>query len=318
MQALLVTPRARSALTGNRVTAERWVGILGELGWSAAIDLEYTGQSCDLLVALHARKSAESVRRFREERPGTPLVVALTGTDLYGDLRSDEASRRSLELASRLVVLQPLGIEAVPEPLRGKARSILQSVERVEPLDPPRADRFEVSVLGHLRGVKDPFRAAEAARLLPPTSRLHVLQIGAALEPEMAARARREEQSNPRYTWLGELPRLEALRVLGRTGLLVLTSVMEGGANAVAEALVHDVPVVSSRIPGSVGMLGEDHPGYFPVGDTEALAALMHRAETDAKFYAELRDRARRLAPSFAREREQEAWRALLGELGLG
>ncbi len=144
-------------------------------------------------------------------------------------------------------------------------------------------------VLGHLRPVKDPFRTALAARLLPASSRVRVLHLGAALSEEMAERARQEAAANPRYRWLGELPRWRALRVLGRCRLLALTSEMEGGANAISEAAALSVPVIASRIGGSVGLLGADYPGYFPVGDTAALARLLERAETDTRFYRTLR-----------------------------
>ena len=244
------------------------------------------------------------------------MVVALTGTDLYRDLPDNEEARHSLEVATRLIVLQPLGAEQVPEHLRDTVRTIRQSVARVRDVESPREDRFEVCVLGHLRLVKDPFRAAEAARRLPVESKIRVVHIGAALEPEMEQGARAEQQANSRYTWLGELPRPDALRTLARSRLLVLSSLMEGGANAISEALVHDVPVISTRIAGSVGMLGEDYPGYFPVGDTEVLAALMRRAEAEGAFYDDLRERGRRLAPQYQPEREREAWRELLAELG--
>jgi glycosyltransferase involved in cell wall biosynthesis len=140
-------------------------------------------------------------------------------------------------------------------------------------------------VLGHLRPVKDPFRTAEAARLLPASSRIRVLHAGAALSPAMEHQARAEEAINSRYRWLEDLPRWKALRLLARSRLLVLTSLMEGGANTISEAIAAGVPVLASRIPGSVGLLGTQYPGYFPVGDTAALAALLTRAETDTKFY---------------------------------
>jgi glycosyltransferase involved in cell wall biosynthesis len=90
---------------------------------------------------------------------------------------------------------------------------------------------------------------------------------------------------------------------------------MEGGANVISEAVVEGVPVLASHIPGSVGLLGPPYPGYFPVGDTEALARLLHRAETDAAYYARLRRWCSRLAPRFTPAREQRAWRRLLGEV---
>jgi len=145
--------------------------------------------------------------------------------------------------------------------------------------------------------------------------RIHVLHLGSALEPEFESRARDEQQSNPRYSWLGGLPREQALRVLARCRLMVLSSTMEGGANVISEALVHGVPVLASRIPGSIGLLGHDYPGYFTTGDTDSLAELLRRAETDSGFYAELADRARKLAPRFTPDREREGWRRMLEEL---
>jgi putative glycosyltransferase (TIGR04348 family) len=315
MKVLIVTPAPPGSRKGNRVTALRWARLLRQLGHRVALRGDYRGERCDLLVALHARKSAAAVEAYRAARPRAPLVVTLTGTDLYEDIRSDPAARRSLELASRLVVLQPLAIQELDERLRSKARVIYQSA--VVPRVPRRrTGSFDVCVLGHLRPVKDPFRTALASRLLPASSRVRVLHVGAALSPDMAEQAVAEAADNPRYRWLGDLPRPRALRLLARCRLLAITSRLEGGANAVSEAIAAGVPVVSSHIAGSVGILGADYPGYFPVGDTEALAALLTRAETDAGYYKELKARCRRLRPLFRPARERAAWRGLLRELG--
>ena len=189
---------------------------------------------------------------------------------------------------------------------------IYQSVPSPKKLASPTTDAFEVCVLAHLREVKDPFRTAEAARLLSSASRIRVLHVGAALSEDMAERARREEKENPRYRWLGERPRSEALEILAGSRLLSLTSVLEGGANVVSEALAASVPIVSSRIPGSVGLLGEDYPGYFPVGDTRELATLLRRVETEADLYADLKARCDALRPLVDPARERESWEELL------
>ena len=169
--------------------------------------------------------------------------------------------------------------------------------------------------MGHLRPVKDPMRTALAARLLPATSRIQVLHIGGALSEELAHQARVEAAGNNRYHWLGELPRNEALGVLSRCRLLSLTSELEGGANVISEAVVAGVPVISSHIAGSIGLLSQDYPGYFPVGDTQALANLLWRAETDTEFYNTLRDCCARLRPLFNPAREKQSWEDLLREL---
>jgi putative glycosyltransferase (TIGR04348 family) len=315
MKILLVTPAPPGSRKGNRVTAERWAGLLAALGHDVAVEEEYRGQQCDVLVALHARRSHPSILRYRVQHPTAPLVVALTGTDLYGDIHTDPNAQQSLELATRLVVLQPLGVEELPRQLRGKARVIYQSVQPPRSADSPRPDVFEVCVMGHLRPVKDPFRTARAARLLSPSSRVQVLHLGGALGEDMVEMARGEMAANPRYRWLGELPQEEALRVLGRCRLLVLTSKSEGGANVISEAVAVGVPVLSSRIAGSVGLLGEDYPGYFPFGDTQALAELLERTESEPAYYDALKRRCERLRPLFEPARECRTWEALLAEL---
>ncbi len=312
----LVTPAPPGSRKGNRVTALRWAGILRDLGHRVVVREEYRGERCDLLVALHALRSFPSMERYRAARPDAPLVLALTGTDLYGSIHTDPDAARALEMATRLVLLQPLGVAELPEAVRGKARVIYQSVPAPRVRAAPRADCFEVCVMGHLRPVKDPFRTALAARMLPSTSPVRVLHLGGALSEEMTEQARAEAAANPRYRWLGEVPRGKALRLLSRCRLLSLTSELEGGANVVSEALAAGVPVLSSRIAGSLGLLGEDYPGYFPVGDTVALARLLERAEADAGFYQTLRDRCARLAPLVDPARERRSWEELLRELG--
>jgi putative glycosyltransferase (TIGR04348 family) len=312
---LLVTPAPPRSRTGNGVTAARWARILRSLGHRVAVAARYQGQACDLLIALHARRSAASIARFRRERPGAPLVVAMTGTDLYRDLRRSRRARSAVRMASRVVVLQPLGLRALPASARRKARVILQSAVGPRGRVRPRGRVFEVCVLAHLRSVKDPFRAAQAARRLPAASRVRVRHLGGALETSMARRARREEAENPRYRWLGSVPRARALRILARSRLLVLSSRLEGGANVVSEALAASVPVLATRIPGSVGILGPRYPGYFPVGDTPALAALLGRAERDRAFYRRLREGCRHRRHLVAPARERAAWRRLLREL---
>ena len=123
MRVCIVTPAPSGSRKGNRITAERWARLLHDLGHRVEVVVDYRGQRCDLLVALHALKSHSSIRRFRDERPGDPLVLVLTGTDLYSDIRTQLQAVESLELATRLVLLQPLGTAELPAHLRGKRGS---------------------------------------------------------------------------------------------------------------------------------------------------------------------------------------------------
>jgi putative glycosyltransferase (TIGR04348 family) len=289
MRICMVTPAGPKLRSGNRVTATRWARFLRQLGHEVLLEESWGGGEPDLMIALHARRSHPSIRRYAAAHPDRPLIVALTGTDLYRDIRSDEAARESLELATALIALQEKGPEVLEPCHRAKTCVIYQSAEPVK-RPPPVKKYFDVCVIGHLRDEKDPFRAALAARLLPPTSRIRVTHTGRPYDEEFAERARLEASENPRYIWLGEVPRWKARRLLARSRLLAQTSVMEGGANVVSEALASGVPVVASDIPGNVGMLGADYPGYYPVGDEDALARLLYRAEADGAFYEKLQD----------------------------
>ncbi len=299
------------------MTAERWARLLRELGHSVRVTTTYDGRTNDVLIAIHARKSHPAVTGFRIRNPDHPIVVALAGTDLYGDLASDRPAQESLALANRLVVLQERGVMRLPRQHREKTRVIVQSAVRVESAPVRVQKTFDVCVLAHLRPVKDPFRAAHAAQLLPASSTVRVVHVGAALSDDMAFQARAHQRANQRYRWLGELPRAKALHVLARSRLLVVSSESEGGANVVSEAVVNSVPVIASEIDGSVGLLGEQYPGYFPVGDTSALAALLERCESDVRFYRALSRHCSAIAPQFDPANERERWREVLEELGV-
>lgn len=314
---LLVSPTP-DGLHGNGVTARRWAAVLRELGQPVRVARGYPGPGdYSAIVALHSVKNADAVRRFHADHPDAPVVVALTGTDLYPDLATTGVDPEVLRIATRLVVLQPLGLDQLDPATRAKARVIIQSVPPIPPA-PPRTDCFEVAFLAHLRPVKDPLLPAAAARLLPPASKVLICHAGEARDEALAAEAAAENAVNPRYEWLGPLPRDQALALLARSRLLVLTSRHEGGANVISEALAAGVPVLCSKIPGSIGLLGADHPGYFPTGDSAALAAALDAAEHDRDgYYTKLREHCTAQRPIVDPARERQAWSRLLADLRL-
>jgi putative glycosyltransferase (TIGR04348 family) len=314
----IVTPAPRGSRRGNRITAERWQTLLAELGHRVDVVEHWDGGPVDVLVVLHAGRGRESVRRFRDRFPDRPLVVAVTGTDVYGDQFDKAEVAQSLEAADRIIVLQPRTADDLAPELGSRVRVIYQSAEPPARRDPRSPDVFEVAVVGHLRPVKDPFRAAQAARLLSPASALRIVHLGAALTDDMAEYARRESRDNPRYEWLGDLPHDVAMATMARCRLVALTSLSEGGPAAIAEAIVAGLPVVATRVSGCVGMLGDDYPGFFPPADTSALADLLDRAERDRTFYETLQSACDRRRPLFEPAAELAAWRNLLAELGVG
>jgi putative glycosyltransferase (TIGR04348 family) len=311
----LVTPSPLRLNNGNKITAVRWSRILRGLGHKVEIAQRFAGASCDLLIALHARRSYKSIVKFHELHPDLPLVVVLTGTDVYQDIHSDPEAQHSLKLATRLIGLQKLALAELPRQYHAKTRIIYQSADPHRIAAPKKAKPFRVCVIGHLREEKDPLRAALAAREIPGFSTLEVLHVGKALDSALGKQAQAEAATNPRYSWVGELPYWMTRRVLARSHLLAITSRMEGSSNVLSEALASSVPVVASKIPGLIGTLGKDYPGYFPVGDTMALAELFLRAEYDHDFYQSLKRACERAARLVRPQREIAGWKLLLREL---
>ena len=301
------------------MAASRWARILRRLGHRVHIATDYDGRPADLMVAVHAWRSAAAIDRFKAMFPERPVILQLSGTDIYQYLDSDPApTLRSMALADRMVALNDLAGRVVPRKLRAHLRVIHQSAAPLPHPRRPSSRAVVVAVIGHLRDVKDPLRAAAAARLLPAGSRVRIEQVGRAYTPQWAECARAEMKANPRYHWRGEVPVGTVRRLLARSHAMVISSFSEGGANVISEAAVAGVPVLASRIDGNVGLLGADYPGYFPVGDTEALARLLQRLEHDPRFTARLRKAVAGRAALFRPAREVAAWRHLLAGLHAG
>ncbi len=316
MHITVITPAAARSRSGNRVTAVRQARLLQDLGHRVRVAQSLDAGHADLLVAIHAWRSREAVAAWRARWPRRPLVVLLAGTDVYRFQHSHpEETLASMAAADRLVGLHDLVAGDVPARFASKLRVIHQSARPLPGPRRPSRRTFDVCVVGHLREEKDPLRAALAARTLPGSSRLRVVHLGKAHDTAWAEAARAEMAENPRYLWRGEVPHGEVRRRFARCHAMVMSSRMEGGANVVSEAVVADLPVLASGISGNVGLLGEEHPAYYPAGDTAALASLLARAEREAGFLEHVRTHAATRAHLFRPERERQRWSALLTEL---
>lgn len=313
MRIVLITPYGADHRNGNWHTAARWTAFLRDGGYEVDVATEWDGRPADLMIALHARRSFKSIRTFAELCPTRPLIVVLTGTDLYRDIQSDADAQASLELAHRLVVLQARGLDELRPEHAAKTRVIYQSAPDIAH-QRQSGGPFRVLVIGHLREEKDPFRAALASAYLPEQSRVEITHLGRALSDEMVQTARFAESKLPRYHWLGEQTHEAVMEHLSRADLLVVSSVMEGGANVICEALAAGVPVLASAVSGNIGMLGDEYPGYYPLEDEHTLAQLISKAENDPAYYAELSGQCRSRRALMTPQREASSVRQLVGE----
>ena len=308
MRIALVTPAGPGMRNGNRHTALRWAAFLRDAGHKVAVSVQWDADpGAQAMLALHARRSYPSIQAFPRDKR---LVVALTGTDVYRDIRISAEARESLKLAHRLIVLQPMALEELPRKLRNKARVVIQS-SSTKLRHTPVKQTFRICVIGHLREEKDPLRTLAALAHVPDAG-IEVIHLGAPLDQALAEEARRGMQRERRYRWLGSVPHARALRWLASSHAMVISSRMEGGANVVCEALRIGVPVLASRISGNVGLLGAGYAGYFPLEDETALARLIARAAFDERFYSRIKAQVRSLRSMVAPQSEARALLAAL------
>lgn len=314
MKLLILTSARGPVLTGNRGTARQWMHQLELLGHDVELADTWDGQAPDGLIALHAGKSAAAIAAFKRAHPDHRVAVVATGTDIYP--QPGPAALAAFRRADRIVVLQPRARERVPAELRSNVVTIIQSAVPPAPTGEVRStDPFGICVVAHLREIKDPLRAAAASRRLPSSSRIRVSLAGASLDDELGRRAEREQAENPRFTWRGEIPAEDALRLIAESQLLVVSSFHEGGGRVIGEAVVAGTPVLAARNDAAGSLLGDDYPGLFAAGNAEQLGDLMLRAERDDAFLTMLRNRTRKAQAQFEPHREREALRALVTAL---
>jgi putative glycosyltransferase (TIGR04348 family) len=307
---LIVSPALAKANNGNWQTASRWAQMLGQR-YRTGIQMAWQGEPCDLLIALHAKRSAESITAFAKAHPTRPCVLVLTGTDLYRDIQTDASAQASLRLATHLVVLQEQGLQELPLDLQKKVAVIYQSAKALKPVPPP-ADRLRVISVGHLRDEKDPLTYLRAAARLNQRRDIQFELIGNALEPGFDAAARQAVAQNPQFRWLGALPHAATRQRIKHAQILVNTSRMEGGAHVILEAAQSGCVVLASNVSGNVGMLGANHEGLFELGDDGGLAVLIARSRDDLLFFQRLRDQTQARAHLFEPAEEQRRLRHLI------
>ena len=315
LRVVIATPAASGSGSGNRVTALRWAMLLRRLGAHVRVVEAWQGQQCDLLVAVHAVKEARSVLAAAAALPRLRVAVLLAGTDIYPRFAPEADTAAALARADAVIALQRHGADSMPDDIRRKVRTIVQSATAIP--GQRKAAVFQACVLAHLRPVKDPLLPLLALPHVPQTVQITLVLAGRALTPELGWEVTAAVAADPRARWVGELQRRAARELLAQSHLCVVPSTAEGGANVVSEAIAAGTPVVATAIPGNMGLLGDSWPGLFPPGDRTALGALLARAATDVAFYQSLVAATVALQPLVDPRHEMGAWRRLIADLGL-
>jgi putative glycosyltransferase (TIGR04348 family) len=278
----IISPALAAANNGNWQTAKRWQHMLST-DYHVEIMLQWDGKPFDAMLALHARRSADSIAQWAAKFPEKLIVLALTGTDLYRDIAVDPVAQQSLKLAHRLIVLQDMGPKSLPAEFQSKCQVIFQSTPRRQSVTKT-TKKLRALMVGHLRSEKSPETYFEATKHISTRKDIVLDHIGAPLDADLGEQARQLALQVPTYRFLGEKTHEQTRARIARAHVLVHPSRMEGGAHVVMEAVMSGTPVLASRIDGNVGMLGAGYDGYFPVGDAQALANMLLRCKNEPHF----------------------------------
>lgn len=280
----IACPATPDANNGNWRTARRWQLLLQGLASVRIVQQWPDAQAGhdDVLLALHARKSAPSIAAWHARHGARGLGVALTGTDIYPNITRDPVALACLDRAASLVVLQEQALLALPAAHRAKARVIFQSCKERQPLAKT-SRHLRVLMVGHLRDEKNPAMLWRAVRAIAPDAGVLIDHIGDALDPALARKAEATARHCPHYRWLQGLSHSATLQRIQRAHLLVHTSRSEGGAIVITEAIRGGTPVLATRIAGNVGLLGDDYGGLVEPDDDAALAACLLRCRSEQR-----------------------------------
>ena len=316
MKISLVTPAGKKSRSGNRTTAVRWGRILKSLGHKVKISEEDDGVGADVMIAVHAWRSHKSIKAFSVKYPKHPLIVLLSGTDIYSFQHSHpKETLDSMQNATALVCLHDLVGDAIPKKYTKKLTTIYQSAKPLPFPKRPSKKTFDICVIGHLRDEKDPLRAAYATKFIQPNSKIRIIHLGKAHDKKWLHAVQKEQRHNPRFFSLGDVPSWRVRRQLCTSKAMVISSIMEGGANVVSEAIMAGIPIIASKIDGNIGLLGADYGGYFCTRNTEALACLLDKMEQDPRFLKRLTVQIIKRQGFFKQSRETQAWQALLKKI---
>jgi len=342
MKVLLLTPTFFPHLTGNAVTVGRIAREMEEGGIDCRVlDLSIVAEgelmraaqefSPDLIHGFHALKSG-GMGLVIKDLLNIPLVLTLTGTDLYVDLKVPEKRERILRILRQADRLTVFNAGARQRLLRqniapGKISVIHQSV--FLPEGRTRNFRRELHIgpktrvfllAGGIRRVKNigyAFPVLERVRRDFPDLCLWI--AGPVLEEDEFIRLSRYRKGRAWIRFLGEIPRKEIPSLFRCADIVLNTSISESEANTVMEALSLGKAVVGRRICGNASLLTEDTGFLFRNREElykQILRVLRNKEETRG-----IGRRARRyISAVFCRDKEQmeylRLYRLTAGENG--
>jgi glycosyltransferase involved in cell wall biosynthesis len=197
-----------------------------------------------------------------------------------GVLRRLEASRR-LAAAARCVVATSDRIRAALLAIGASGENVVVLPHQPPPIDVPAGpvgDPLRIGFLGSLLNHKGAHVLLDAVRRLPADLRCKIIVRGDVnADPKYTASLRARAKDDPRVRIVDRVPHSRFGEALGEVDLVVVPSIWSENAPIVLlSALAAGRYVVVSNVPGLAGTLnGPDTGRAFPVGDSDALAAIL-------------------------------------------
>lgn len=339
MKLLFLDPALANRTSGNQTTSlrisEYWQS-LGHEVQSVSVrgtplereHLKDLIRTSDLILALHSGHCHEVLELWREMGKPIPLIFLVSGTDLFEPLlntRTFSADFISACEDAHSIVTFAQGFDRLfssfgKECWAEKNQTIFQGASPVSWKMADHDPRHAV-VIGHLRFIKDPWISVRALEILQSSLRavgpgFQIQHFGTSLDPGTEEEIRNAQKRFPGPDWKwesrGAVTGKEIRAVMSSAPLLIQPSIHEGGANVVGEFLVSGLPIIASNAPGNVGLLGEDWPGLFGVGDDQGLADLLQQWLESEEFRKRLFVASSELSQQHDRVHEKVAWERLL------
>jgi glycosyltransferase involved in cell wall biosynthesis len=344
IDARILTPFGQKSGMGNWRTASRYAQMLRASGINASIyepsQIEdactHSGQRT-VAIVLNAARSSEAVTTFVAEQ--IPVMLVMTGTDLYGALSPEQSgseryqrAEQALHLARLILVLQAEAGDEIRRrwpKLADRVHCVLQTSAPRKPYAPvmtQHSKTIRFLVAGHIREEKDPrtafigfhraFPDGWATRADGGRVPVRLIHVGSHQDKMLAQELIRLGAQYPGILLEGPLSHAQTLRQMTHVHCLIQSSVSEGGALVVSEAVACRLPVIASAIPAHRGQMGADYPGFFKTGDPDDLARVLQQFVSDDVFVARLRESGQALASLLASPTaEREALARLVRQL---
>jgi glycosyltransferase involved in cell wall biosynthesis len=312
----ILTPFGQESGMGNWRTASRYAQMLRASGINASVfepsaadDALVSSGQRTVAVVLNAYRSADQVSLC--VRGGIPVMVVMTGTDLYGNLRPSNAGQpdyriaeQAMESAALILALQS---EAAAE-IQARWPALADRVHTLVQTSPPRrphapevtshSKTVRFMIAAHFREEKDPRTAFMGFHEAFPEGwgqradgrrvPVRLIHVGGYRDKTLAQEMMRLSERYPGILIEGPRTHAETMRQMTHVHCLLQPSVSEGGALVIAEAVACRLPIIASDIPAHRSQLGSDYPALFPVRDTEKLATLMRRFIADPGLVASI------------------------------